>query len=76
MMTDELVTYEVAKLAREKGFPQDECGVNIGYYAWDGLRKTHPLVNSFAWCPCEIWEKLGEDAQDDKICAPKGDKRK
>ena len=40
---------EVAKLAKEKGFPQDECGVNIGYYVWDGLRKTHSLVNSFAW---------------------------
>jgi hypothetical protein len=49
MIHEEICTYEVCKLAKEKGFPQDECGVNIGYYAWDGLRKTHPLVNSFAW---------------------------
>lgn len=27
-------------------------------------------------CPREIWEKLGEDTQDDKIYAPKGDNRK
>ena len=49
MIHEEIVTFEVAKLAKEKGFPQDECGVNIGYYAWDGLRKIHSLVNSFAW---------------------------
>lgn len=49
MIHEEIVTFEVAKLAKVKGFPQDECGVNIGYYAWDGLRKTHPLLSSFAW---------------------------
>ena len=49
MIHDEICTFEVCKLAKEKGFPQDECGVNIGYYAWDGLRKIHSLVNSFAW---------------------------
>ena len=49
MITEEICTYEVAKLAKEKGFPQDECGVNIGYYAWDGCRNIHPLVTSFAW---------------------------
>lgn len=49
MIHEEICTYEVAKLAKEKGFPQDECGVNIGYYAFDGLRNIHPLVNSFAW---------------------------
>ena len=49
MIHEEICTYEVCKLAKEKGFPQDECGVNIGYYAWDGLRKIHSLVNSFAW---------------------------
>lgn len=49
MMREEICTYEVCKLAKEKGLPQDECGVNIGYYAWDGLRKIHSLVNSFAW---------------------------
>lgn len=49
MIHEEICTYEMCKLAKEKGFPQDECGVNIGYYAWDGLRKIHPLVNSFAW---------------------------
>lgn len=49
MTHEEICTYEVCKLAKEKGFPQDECGVNIGYYAFDGLRNIHPLVNSFAW---------------------------
>lgn len=49
MIHEEICTYEVCKLAKEKGLPQDECGVNIGYHAWDGLRKIHSLVNSFAW---------------------------
>ena len=49
MIHEEICTYEVCKLAKEKGFPQDECGVGIGYYAWDGLRKIHSLVNSFVW---------------------------
>lgn len=49
MIREQICTYEVCKLAKEKGLPQDECGVNIGYYAWDGLRKIHSLVNSFAW---------------------------
>ena len=49
MIHEEICTYEVAKLAKQKGLPQDECGVNIGYYAWDGCRNIHPLVNSFAW---------------------------
>lgn len=49
MIHEEICTYEVCKLARDKGFPQDECGVNIGYYAWDGCRNIHPLVSSFAW---------------------------
>lgn len=35
--------------------------------------KTKNLIIVY---PREIWEKLGEDTQDDKICAPKGDKRK
>ena len=49
MIREEICTYEVCKLAKEKGFPQDECGVNIGYYAWDGCRNIHSLVSSFAW---------------------------
>lgn len=49
MIHEEICTYEVCKLAKEKGLPQDECGVNIGYYAWDGCRNIHSLVNSFAW---------------------------
>ena len=35
--------------------------------------KTKNLIIVY---PREIWEKLGEDTQDDKIYAPEGDKRK
>jgi hypothetical protein len=44
---EEICTYEVCKLAKEKGFPQlptesdGEC-----YYHWDGLRKIHSLCSS------------------------------
>lgn len=47
MIHEEICTYEVCKLAREKGFPQHptesdgEC-----YYHWDGLRKIHSLCSS------------------------------
>jgi hypothetical protein len=46
MLQEELVTYEVCKLAKEKGFPQDGHDY---YYAWDGLRKIHPLCNDNVW---------------------------
>ena len=48
MIHDEICTYEVCKLAKEKGFPQhpkdnDRCQI----YCWDGLRHIHSL---------DIWE--------------------
>jgi len=42
MIHDEIVTYEVAKLAKEKGFPQDDVDL---FYEWDGLRNTHSICN-------------------------------
>jgi hypothetical protein len=51
MMHDEIVTYEVAKLAKEKGFPQDPKENNhCDMYCWDGLRNIHPLNSWVVWC--------------------------
>lgn len=53
MIHEEICTYEVAKLAKKKGFPQDEYGVNIGYYAWDGLRKILLIIVIILCTSCE-----------------------
>jgi hypothetical protein len=51
MIHDEIVTYEVAKLAKEKGFPQDPKENNhCDMYCWDGLRNIHPLNSWVVWC--------------------------
>lgn len=51
MIHDELVTYEVAKLAKYKGFPQNPNENNhCDMYCWDGLRNIHPLGNWVVWC--------------------------
>ena len=54
MIHDELVTYEVAKLAKEKGFPQDvfgtcemksSCYLEDGRYYKDGC--IYPIENAY-----------------------------
>ena len=43
---EEICTYEVCKLAKEKGFPQHPTeGDGECYYHWDGLRKIHSLCS-------------------------------
>lgn len=50
MIHDELVTYEVAKLAKEKGFPQDpNKNGHCEMYCWDGLRNIHSLGTFVVW---------------------------
>lgn len=50
MIHDEICTYEVCKLAKEKGFPQDpKENNNDQIYCWDNLRKIHTLC-SCAMC--------------------------
>jgi hypothetical protein len=46
MIHEEICTYEVCKLAKEKGFPQLSGNA---VYAWDGLRKIHSLCNESIW---------------------------
>jgi hypothetical protein len=51
MIHEEICTYEVCKLAREKGFPQEPKENNYSdIYDWDGLRKIHSLCNWAVWC--------------------------
>ena len=64
MMHDELVTYEVAKLAKEKGFPQEhDHNDHSQTYCWDGLRNIHSL------CKWEMWYS-GEYNNEDMYAAP------
>lgn len=50
MIHEELCTYEVAKLAKEKGFPQDpDKNDHCLMYCWDGLRNIHPLAMWIVW---------------------------
>ncbi len=64
MIHDEICTYEVCKLAKEKGFPQDpiendDCQI----YCWDNLRKIHSLCISAMWY-------TGEYNREDMYAAP------
>ena len=50
MIHEEICTYEVAKLAKEKGFPQDpDKNDHCLMYCWDGLRNIHPLAMWIVW---------------------------
>lgn len=42
MIHEGICTYEVCKLAKEKGFPQYDVDF---FYEWDGLRNIHSLCN-------------------------------
>ena len=47
---EDLVTLEIAKKLKEKGFPQSPDYFNYSsYYDWDGLRKIHSLSNASVW---------------------------
>lgn len=64
MIHEEICTYEVCKLAKEKGFPQhpdenDHCLM----YCWDGLRNIYSLA---VWI---IWE-MEEYDHDNLYAAP------
>ena len=64
MIHDEICTYEVAKLAKEKGFPQDPNENNLcDIYCWDNLRKIHTLCISAMWY-------TGEYNREDMYAAP------
>lgn len=46
----EIVSFELAKKLKEKGFPQRPDYFNYSsYYDWDGLRKIHSLSNASVW---------------------------
>ena len=50
MIHDEICTYDVCKLAKEKGFPQDpDKNDHCLMYCWDGLRNIHPLAMWIVW---------------------------
>lgn len=50
MIHEEICTYEVSKLAKEKGFPQDpDKNDHCLMYCWDGLRNIHPLAMWIVW---------------------------
>lgn len=50
MIHKEICTYEVSKLAKEKGFPQDpDKNDHCLMYCWDGLRNIHPLAMWIVW---------------------------
>lgn len=50
MIHDEICTYEVCKLAKKKGFPQDpDKNDHCLMYCWDGLRNIHPLAMWIVW---------------------------
>lgn len=50
MIYEEICTYEVCKLAKEKGFPQDpDKNDHCLMYCWDGLRNIHPLAMWIVW---------------------------
>lgn len=50
MIHEEICTYEVCKLAKEKGFPQDpDKNDHCLMYCCDGLRNIHPLAMWIVW---------------------------
>lgn len=50
MTHEEICTYEVCKLAKDKGFPQDpDKNDHCLMYCWDGLRNIHPLAMWIVW---------------------------
>lgn len=50
MIHEEICTYGVCKLAKEKGFPQDpDKNDHCLMYCWDGLRNIHPLAMWIVW---------------------------
>ena len=50
MIHEEICTYEVCKLAKEKGFPQDpDKNDHCWMYCWDGVRNIHPLALWIVW---------------------------
>ena len=50
MIHEEICTYEVCKLAKEKGFPQDpDKNDHCLMYCLDGLRNIHPLAMWIVW---------------------------
>ena len=50
MIHEEICTYEVCKLAKEKGFPQDpDKNDHCLMYCWDGLRNIHTLAMWIVW---------------------------
>lgn len=64
MIHEEICTYEVCKLAKEKGFPQDPIeNDNCQIYCWDNLRKIHSLCISAMWY-------TGEYNREDMYAAP------
>lgn len=64
MIHEEICTYEVCKLAKEKGFPQDPIeNDNCQIYCWDNLRKIHSLCISAMWY-------TGEYNREDMYVAP------
>jgi hypothetical protein len=64
MIHDEICTYEVARLAKEKGFPQAPNENNLcDIYCWDNLRKIHTLCISAMW-------HIGEYSREDMYAAP------
>lgn len=64
MIHDEICTYELCKLAKEKGFPQHPKENNTDQiYCWDNLRKLHSL------CSCAMWY-IGEYSREDMYAAP------
>lgn len=50
MIHDELVTYEVAKLAKEKGFPLQKVVKQDGRSFFYELPQSHPN-----WANCDAW---------------------
>ena len=64
MIHEEICTYEVCKLAKEKGFPQDpDKNDHCLMYCWDGLRNIHSLA---MWI---VWE-MEEYSHDNLYAAP------
>lgn len=50
MIHEEICTFEVCKLAKDKGFPQDpDKNDHCLMYCWDGLRNIHPLAMWIVW---------------------------
>ena len=55
----EIVSFDLAKKLKEKGYPQEpKGGVLNQYYEWDGLRNIHPLYVEAVWYESEDKEYL------------------